>query len=114
MLMGAAALSAARLFAQTPKPALYQLLSLFDFQSEAEKHISHGAWERIMGASADELTMRWNHEAYEHIRLKPRILQDVSKIDTRVKLFGLELPFPIILAPTGAQRFVHPEGELAV
>ena len=105
----------ARLRAQTPaKVNLDKLLSLFDYQAEAEKHISHGAWERIMGASADEITMRWNHEAYEHIRLKPRILQDVSKLDTRVKLFGQELPFPIILAPTGAQRFVHPEGELAV
>ena len=93
---------------------LDKLLSLFDYQAEAEKHISHGAWERIMGASADEITMGWNHEAYEHIRLKPRILQDVSKLDTRVRLFGQELPFPIILAPTGAQSFVRPEGELAV
>ena len=106
--------AAARLRAQGQKLNLDKLLSLFDYQAEAEKHISHGAWERIMGAAADEITMRWNHEAYEHIRLKPRILQDVSKLDTRVTLFGEEHPFPIILAPTGAQRFVHPEGELAV
>ena len=97
-----------------PQVNLDKLLSLFDYQAEAEKHISHGAWERIMGASADEITLRWNHEAYEHIRLKPRILQDVSKLDTSVKLFGQELPFPIILAPTGAQSLVRPEGELAV
>ncbi len=105
-------LSALRLSAQQ-KANLDGLLSLFDFQAEAQKHISHGAWERIMGASADELTMRWNHEAYEHLRLKPRILVDVSKVDTRIKLFGRELPFPIILAPTGAQGFVYPEGDLA-
>ena len=41
-------------------------------------------------------------------------LVDVSRLDTRVTLFGQEMPFPIVLAPTGAQRFVHPEGELAV
>lgn len=93
---------------------LDRLLSLFDFEAEARTRISHGAWERIQGAAADEITMRWNREAYDHIRLKPRILVDVSKLDTRVNLFGQELPFPIILAPTGAQRFVHPEGELAV
>jgi 4-hydroxymandelate oxidase len=118
LLFGAAAAGVCRAFAQAPqaqgpKPNLDKLLSLFDYQAEAEKHISHGAWERIMGASADELTMKWNHEAYEHIRLKPRVLQDVSKLDTRVKLFGQEMPFPIILAPTGAQKFVHPEGDLA-
>ena len=99
--------------APASKSDLEALVSLFDFEAEAHKRISHGAWERIAGGSADEITLRWNHQAYENIRLKPRILVDVSKIDTRVTLFGQELPFPILLAPTGAQRFVHPEGELA-
>ena len=103
-----------KLYAQTaPQPALDKLLSLFDFEAEAQKHVSHGAWARISGAAADELTLRWNHEAYEHIRLKPRALVDVSKLDTRVTLFGQEMPFPILLAPTGGQKLIHPEGELA-
>lgn len=88
------------------------LLSLFDFETSAGKRISHGAWERISGGAADEITLRWNREAYDHIRLKPRILVDVSKLDTRATLFGQELPYPILLAPTGGQRFVHPQGEL--
>jgi 4-hydroxymandelate oxidase len=97
----------------TSTPDLDRLLSLFDFESAARARISHGAWERISGGAADELTLRWNRDAYDHIRLKPRILVDVSKIDTRVDLFGQELPFPILLAPTGGQRFIHPEGEIA-
>jgi len=115
LLRAAAGLPAMhRLYAQTaPQPALDRLLSLFDFEGEAQKRISHGAWERISGGAADEITLRWNHEAYEHIRLKPRALVDVSKLDTRLTLWGQELPFPILLAPTGAQKFVHPEGELA-
>lgn len=88
------------------------LLSLFDFEAEAQKRVSHGAWARISGGAADELTLRWNHEAYERIRLKPRALVDVSKLDTGVTLFGQALPFPILLAPTGAQKFVHPDGEI--
>ena len=96
------------------KSELDQALSLPDFESFARKHISHGAWERIQGGAADEITVRWNCEAYQHIRLRPRVLVDVSKLDTRVKLLGQELPFPLVLAPTGAQGFVYPEGELAV
>jgi 4-hydroxymandelate oxidase len=92
---------------------LEALLSLFDFEAEARRRVTGGAWARIEGGAADELTLKWNHEAYEHIRLKPRILVDVSRIDTRVTLFGQELPFPIILAPTGGQKLIHPEGELA-
>src|SRR5579871_2995237 len=116
VLISALGLPALRLGAQGQprgEEKLDSLLSLFDFQAEAQKHISHGAWERVMGASADEITMRWNHEAYEHIRLKPRVLQDVSKVDTRVSLFGHQMPHPIILAPVGAQGFVYPEGDLA-
>src|SRR5580693_895609 len=90
-----------------------QALSLPDFESLAHSHISHGAWERIQGGAADELTVRWNQEAYQHIRLRPRVLVDVSKLDTRIKLLGQDLPFPILLAPTGAQGFVYPDGDLA-
>src|SRR4051812_2645917 len=103
-LLSALAFAAARsvLRAQTPADAtLESLPSLFDFESAAQKRVSPGAWARISGAAADEITLRWNREAYDHIRLKPRVLVDVSKLDTRVRLFGTELPFPIILAPTG-------------
>jgi 4-hydroxymandelate oxidase len=112
--LGALAGRATRLRAQTASASeLDRLLSLFDFENDAHARVSHGAWERISGGAADEITLRWNREAYDHIRLKPRILVDVSKLDTRVNLFGQELPFPILLAPTGGQRFIHPEGELA-
>ncbi|HYL76387.1 MAG TPA: alpha-hydroxy acid oxidase [Bryobacteraceae bacterium] len=112
-LLSVLGLAAAR--AQTkPASELDQALSLPDFETLAHKHISHGAWERVQGGAADEITVRWNREAYQHIRLRPRVLVDVSKLDTRVTLFGQQLPFPIILAPTGAQSFVYPRGELAV
>ena len=90
-----------------------KLLSLYDFEGEAHTRISPAAWDRIAGGAADELTLRWNREAYDRLRLNPRVLVDVSKIDTRVNLLGAELPFPILLAPTGGQGFIHPEGDVA-
>src|SRR5207244_11106044 len=75
----------ATLFRSAPSP---QLLNLYDYEVEARTRISHGAWERISGGSVDEITLRWNREAWDHIRLKPRVLIDVSKIDTRVAQFG--------------------------
>src|SRR5258708_27308363 len=85
------------------------LLSIADYEALAEKRVARGAWERIQGGAADELTLRWNKEAYQRIRLRPRVLIDVSKLDTRVRLFGQELAYPIILAPTGGQKLIHPE-----
>ncbi len=98
---------------QKPASEIDLAQSLPDFESLAKNHISHGAWARIQGGAADELTVRWNHEAYEHIRLRPRVLVDVSRLDTRVKLLGQELAFPILLSPTGAQGFVYQDGDLA-
>ena len=93
---------------------LDELLSIDDFEAAAAKRIVSGAWARVQGGAADEITLRWNREAWQHIRLNPRVLVDVSVLDTRVKLLGQELAFPILLAPTGAQGLIRPEGDLEV
>jgi 4-hydroxymandelate oxidase len=95
-------------------PELAKALSLPDFAELARERIPPAAWARVEGGAADEITLRWNHEAYDKIRLRPRVLVDVSKLDTRVTLFGQELPFPIFLSPVGGQSFVHGDGDLEV
>src|SRR5262249_33812276 len=70
-------------------------------------------WECMRAGAADELTLKWNVEAYQRLRLKPRVLVDVSQLDTRVTLFGQEHAFPILLAPVASQMLAHPAGELA-
>jgi 4-hydroxymandelate oxidase len=92
---------------------LADAVNLFDFEPIARQKLSPVAWEYLSGGAGDELTLRWNRECYDRIKLRPRILVDVSKLDTRVKLFGREHRFPILLAPTAYQRMLHPEGELA-
>ncbi|HKQ73365.1 MAG TPA: alpha-hydroxy acid oxidase [Blastocatellia bacterium] len=90
-----------------------EAVSLSDFESLARERIPRMAYEYISGGAADEITLRWNRESFDRIRLRPRILVDVSNLDTRVTLFGQEMPFPILLAPTAYHRLLHPEGELA-
>ncbi len=84
-----------------------------DYLRAAQAKMTPMAWDYISGGAADELTLRWNREAYDRLRLRPRVLVDVSKIDLRVRLLGKEMPFPILLAPTGYHQLAHPEGELA-
>jgi 4-hydroxymandelate oxidase len=71
------------------------------------------AREYVTGGAGDEHTLAWNQSAYVDIKLRSRILTDVSHIDTSVRLFGRELPHPILLAPTAYHKLVHPEGEIA-
>lgn len=87
--------------------------SLMDFEPLAKQVISPMAFEYIASGAADEITLRANREAWNKISLKPRVLVDVSRIDTKQTLLGQELAFPILLAPTATHKLVHPQGELA-
>ena len=95
------------------KNTIIETVCLSDFEAIARERISHLAYEYVSGGASDEVTVRWNQEAFEKIRLRPRILVDVSAIDTHINLFGEELPFPILLAPTAYHRLIHQDGEIA-
>ena len=62
----------------------------------------------------DEVTLRANREGFLKFQLRPRRLNDVSKVDTSVELFGTRYDSPIFVAPTGGNKFFHPDGEVAV
>jgi len=88
-------------------------VNLADFELLAAQKLPAGAYEYLCGGSGDEITLRWNREAWDNIRLQPRVLVDVSNLETSVTLFGQRLPFPILLAPAAYHRLFHPDGELA-
>ncbi len=122
-LLSAGALAGARLFqpglggepeqSADASKALADAVNLFDFEPLARSRMSPMVWEYISGGAGDEVSLRWNRESFDRIRLRPQILVDVSRLDTRIKLFGRELPHPILLAPAAYQRMIHAEGELA-
>jgi 4-hydroxymandelate oxidase len=93
---------------KTPEP-----VCLTDFEDAARRKLPPATWNFMAGGAADEITLRWNREGYDRLRLKPRVLVDVSQIDTRIRLLGLDLPHPILLAPVAYQKLLHKEGELA-
>jgi 4-hydroxymandelate oxidase len=70
-------------------------------------------WEYINSGAADQITLKWNREALDRIRLNPHVLRDTSNMNTRVKVLGQELPFPVMVSPTALHQLAHPEGELA-
>ncbi|GAB4036570.1 alpha-hydroxy acid oxidase [Spirosoma gilvum] len=89
------------------------VVNVFDFEREAEHKMTRLAYEYVASGAADELTLRWNRQAFDAIKLNPTVLADMTLPDTRVTLFGDEIPYPILIAPTAYHRIMHPEGELA-
>ena len=62
----------------------------------------------------DDATLRANREGFKHVQLRPRRLRDATKVDMRTDLFGTMYDSPIFTCPTGGEKCLHPDGELAV
>lgn len=92
---------------------LKDIINLFDFEKMAEGKMTNMAYEFVASGAADEFTVRWNREALDRLKIQTRVLTDITKLDTKVSLFGTEMPYPILVAPTAFHRLMHPEGELA-
>lgn len=94
----------------SPKDAI----NVFDFEPVARKVVPPAHFGYMASGIDDEVTIRANREGFLKFQLRPRRLVDVSKPDTSIELFGQKWDTPIFIAPTGGNRFFHPEAELAV
>jgi 4-hydroxymandelate oxidase len=88
-------------------------VSVRDFERLAPEKMTREAWEFISSGAGDELTVRWNEAAFSRLRLSQRALEDVTHLDTRIRLLGRERPHPILLSPSSNHTLAHPEGEVA-
>ena len=93
---------------------LSKAASVADLRRIAEKRLPGGVFDYIDGGAEDERTLQRNSAAFEQLEFRPRILRDVSNIDTSTTLLGQPLDFPLVLAPTGFTRIADSQGELAV
>ena len=93
---------------------LAKAASVADLRKQAKRRLPAGVFDYIDGGAEDELTLARNSGGYSRFEFKPRILRDVSKIDTGTTLLGKPIPIPLVFAPTGFTRIADPQGELAV
>ena len=95
---------------KTPKEAI----NVFDFEPVARQNVPPAHFGYMASGIDDEVTLRANREDFKRFQLMPHRLNDVSKVDTSIELFGVKYDSPIFVCPTGANQFFHPDGELAV
>jgi len=79
----------------------------------AHKNIEQGAWDYLVGGSESETTLRRNRLAFDKLAFRPRVLRDVSKIDTSTEFLGHKLRLPVMLAPIGSLQAFTPTGGAA-
>lgn len=75
--------------------------------------MSREAFAYVAGSAGAESTARANRTAFDRHRLAPRFLNDVSRRDLGVELFGRRLPAPLLLSPIGVLEMAHRDADLA-
>ena len=91
-----------------PKP-----VNVADYERLAEGVLEAGALGYFAGGAGDELTLRENTAAFQRLKLRPRMLVDVSAVSPATTVLGREISMPVIVAPTAIQRMCHADGEAA-
>ena len=81
---------------------------------QARRILSRNVWDYLTGGAESETTMRRNRFGLDSLAFRPRILVDVSDIDTSTSFFGYKLRIPVMLAPIGSLQMITPEGGVAV
>ena len=107
--------AASPLAAQKPvKEDLNTPINIHEFEAIAKRKLDPLAYDFIAGGVEDELTLRANLEAYQRVSLVPRVMVDVSTVDTSLELLGIRLEQPILIAPTGGKELIMPNAEVTV
>ncbi|KAL8276641.1 hypothetical protein RQP46_010990 [Phenoliferia psychrophenolica] len=95
-------------------PTLTGCLNLNDIERAAEVLLKAKAWAYYASAADDERTKNWNNEAFNLVRLRPRVLRDVTHADVSSTMLGHKMSLPIFISPAAMGRLAHPDGEKAL
>ena len=88
-------------------------INVFDFEQATQASLPKMIYDYYAGGAHDEITLRENRAAYDRIKLRYRVLRDISSRDLSTTILGQESAMPIIISPTAFHRMAHPDGELA-
>lgn len=93
---------------------LRRAVNVAEMRRMTRRRVPRGVFDYVDGGAEDERTLRANHDAFGMLTFRPRVLRDVSSVDTTTTLLGRPMPLPLVLSPTGFTRILDPAGELAV
>ena len=92
---------------------LSRALTIYDLRDIAKRRTPQAPFDYTDGGADSESSLIRARSTFERVEFQPRILRDVSVVDTSVKMLGQTMSMPIGIAPTGFTRMMQTEGEYA-
>jgi L-lactate dehydrogenase (cytochrome) len=93
---------------------LARVLNYQDARRAARRVLPRGVFDYVDGGTEDETTLRRNTAAFRDLQFRPRMGVWVPKPELATTLFGQELSFPVLTAPCGGMKLVHPDADTGV
>ncbi len=89
-------------------------LTLHEFIKVAKARLNPNIWDYLIGATETETTLARNRLALDTVALRPRVLNNVARVDSRVDFFGHSIRLPLFLAPVGSLESFEAGGGASV
>lgn len=93
-------------------PALSSIINVDDFEQIAQKYLSPEGWAYYSSSADDETSRQDNARLFRKLKIRPRVMRDVTHIRTSTKILGNESSVPFFICPTGFAKYAHPDAEL--
>jgi lactate 2-monooxygenase len=87
-------------------------MAFTELEQMARKSLDGERFRYISGSAGTGDSLRANLQAFQAWRIVPRVLKGEPRPDPSIRLLGKHIPLPIVLAPAGAQGYIHRQGEL--
>ena len=88
------------------------IINLFDLEEKFTKKLPKAIEGYYSSGARDEITLKRNRSIYNEYELLPKLLRDVSEIDLKTSILGLDIDMPILIAPVAMQQMAHEIGEV--
>ncbi|MFC4114321.1 aminotransferase class I/II-fold pyridoxal phosphate-dependent enzyme [Nonomuraea zeae] len=89
------------------------MITLTDYADAARERLGPAVWDFVEGGAGAERTLAANLTAFEHVRLRPRVLTGLGLPHTKTEVLGRVWGAPVGVAPMAYHTLAHPEGEVA-
>lgn len=94
--------------------SLARCINVEDFRERARARLPRPVVDFFDGAAEDEQTLARNRSAFGEWALQPQTMHDVSTVEPRTTVMGVDVAWPFIVSPTGMPGMLHPDGEMGI
>jgi len=88
------------------------MFKLDDYENYARQSLTSFNWNHVSDGAEANVTLKDNIEAFKRYKIIPRLLKNVSKLDTKTTVLGFPISFPVCISPSASHRRAHAIAEV--